>query len=69
MANPITLKSIVLEGTSHDVHRTIVLTSECDGVRIEKETDQGRGDITLTVLELNQILNHIDTHFNQRDDI
>jgi len=69
MANPITLKSIVLEGTSHDVHGTIVLTSECDGVRIEKETDQGRGDITLTVLELNQILNHIDTHFNQRDDI
>ena len=58
-------KSVVFEGCSLDVEGTIILTSNPDGVRIEKETDQGRGDITLTMDEMKAILTLTRENFNQ----
>jgi len=60
--------SVVLEGTSFDEDGSITLTSQLDGVRIEKETYQGRGDIILTLQELRGIVESIEDNFNQRDD-
>jgi hypothetical protein len=60
-------KSVVFEGTSHDKDGLIILISNPDGVRIKKETDQGREDITLTVDEMKAILTLTRENFNQKE--
>jgi len=62
----LTKKSVILEGTSFDDEGTIKLTSQCDGVHINKRTRYNDGDIVLTLSELEGILESIKSEFNQR---